>query len=181
MSIPGDVNSRVKDSIIESTSTPDQGGQVVINPDGTDLDGRASAGENLPLDTQGVTQKPVVSSSYSGQAFSNFGAATNASVTTVPTMLKSINAQNENAAIRYLQVFNLAAAPTEDTSVPIFSWAIPAGTGAAPGIREIGADFFGEAGYYLSAGLSWGISVDPDVFDADAVTAGEHQINGVRV
>lgn len=141
----------------------------------------SQAGENLPLDTTGVTQKPVVSSSYSGQAFSNFGAASNASVTTVPTMIKSIHAQNENAAIRYLQIFNLAAAPTDDTSVPIFSFEIPAGSGTVPGVVAIGADFFGEAGYYLSTGLAWGISVDPDVFDLTGVTAGEHQINGVRV
>lgn len=162
---------------LERQSWVNNGGQVSRSV----TNATAQAGENLPLDVQGVTQKAVISSSYSGQAFSNFGAATNASVTTVPTMLKSIQAQNENAAIRYLQIFNLAAAPTEDSSVPIFSFEIPAGSGTVPGLCQIGAEFFGEAGYYLSAGLAWGISVDPDVFDAATVTAGEHQINGVQV
>lgn len=141
----------------------------------------AISGENNPLDTTGVTQKPVISSSYSGTAFTNFGAASNANVTTVPTMLKSISAHNENAAVRYLQVFNLAAAPTEDTSVPLFSFTIPAGTAAAPGRCNVGAEFFGEAGYYLSAGLSWGISVDKDNWDSTGVTVTEHIVNGVRV
>jgi len=162
---------------LERQSWVNNGGQVSRSV----TNATAQAGENLPLDVQGVAQKAVISSSYSGQAFSNFGAATNASVTTVPTMLKSIHAQNENAAIRYLQIFNLAAAPTEDSSVPIFSFEIPAGSGTVPGLSIIGSEFFGEAGYYLSAGLAWGISVDPDVFDANAVTAGEHQINGIQV
>lgn len=166
-----------------TTRTDGQGGPLESDTSGNlkVTDATAKAGENLPLDVHGVAQKAVVSSSYSGQAFSNFGAATNASVTTVPTMLKSIHAQNENAAIRYLQVFNLAAAPTDDSSVPIFSFAIPAGSATNPGICDKGSEFFGEAGYYLSAGLSWGISVDPDVFDNTGVTPGEHQVNGIRV
>jgi hypothetical protein len=140
--------------------------------------GTLLGGEDLTNNTMVVTPKPVVSSSYSSTAFSNFGAATNAVAKNSAGMIKSIHAQNENAAIRYLQIFNKATGPTEDSEVPIFSFAIPAGTGAAPGIVSIGAEFFGEAGYYLSAGVTWGISVDPDVFDANAVTAGEHQING---
>lgn len=141
----------------------------------------AIAGENIAQDTQAVTQKPIVSSGYSGRSFTNFGAASNANVATVPTMIKSIHAHNENAAVRYLQVFNLSAAPTEDTSVPTFSFTIPAGTAAAPGRATIGSEFFGENGFYLSAGLSWGISVDKDNWDSTGVTVTEHIVNGIYV
>lgn len=139
----------------------------------------ASAGENLSQDVVGVAQKPVISSVYTGTVFTNFGAASNASITTVPSMIRSISCHNENAAVRYIQIFNLAAAPTEDTSVPIFSFTVPAGTAAAPGIRTIGSEFFGENGYYLSAGLSWGISVDKDNWDSTGVTVTEHIVNGI--
>lgn len=141
--------------------------------------GTKIAGEDLENDTLGVTQKTVVGSTYSGTAFTNYGAANNANVKAAAGMIKSIRAQNENAAIRYLQIFNLAAAPTDDSSVPIFSFEIAAGSGTVPGVTEVGSNFFGEGGYYLSTGLSWGISVDPDVFDNTGVTAGEHQVNGV--
>lgn len=141
--------------------------------------GTLLGGEDLTNNTQGVTPKPVVSASYSGGAFSNYGAAVTANVKNSAALIKSIHAQNENAAIRYLQVFNLAATPTDDSSVPLFSFAIPAGTAAVPGIVEIGENFFGSNGYYLSTGLSWAVSVDPDVYDLTGVTAGEHQINGV--
>lgn len=139
------------------------------------------AGENLTDDVLGTAIKPVVSATYSGTAFSNFGAATNANVKASAGMLKAISCQNENAAIRYLHVYNKASAPTEDSEVPIFAFAIPAGTAAAPGIITMGENFFGTSGYYFSTGISWGVSVDPDVFDANAVTAGEHQINGIYV
>lgn len=139
------------------------------------------AGENIAQDTQAVTQKPIVSSGYSGRSFTNFGAASNANVSTVPTMVKSISAHNENAAARYIQIFNLSAAPTEDTSVPIFSFTLPGGTALIPSVVKIGSEFFGENGFYLSAGLSWGISVDKDNWDSTGVTVTEHIVNGIYI
>lgn len=141
----------------------------------------ALAGEHLALDTLGVTPKPVISSTYSGTVFADFGSNKSASVTVVPSMLKSIRATNVNAAVRYLQVFNLAAAPTEDSSAPVLSIPIPAGSATAPAAVAVGANELGEAGLYLSAGLAWGISASVGVFNADAVTASEHTVNGIRV
>jgi hypothetical protein len=143
--------------------------------------GTLASGEDRTNDTQGVTSKKAISAIYSGTPFVNYGTANNANVKPAAAQLYSIDAQNENAAIRYLQIFNLAAAPTDDSSVPVHSFAIPAGTANNPGIRSIGAEFFGEGGLYLSTGLSWGISVDPDVFDNTGVTAGEHQVNGIYI
>lgn len=125
-----------------------------------------------------TVHKTVVSSTYSSTAFTNYGAAFKANVKNAAAQLKSITAHNKNAAARYLQIFNLTASPTDDSSVPIFSFFLPAGTATNPGIREIGQDFFGTQGYYLSTGLSWGISVDAGVFNETGVTASEHQING---
>jgi len=203
--VPGIPSSDVAGAEVQGTSaagsTAKQGNPVrigakykatpVTRSDGETSDLVTDINENLKIveqqapqyenNTDGVASvahKPVVSSTYSPTAFSNFGAANNANVKATNAQIFSIEAQNENAAIRYLQIFNLAAAPTDDSSTPIFSWAIPAGTANNPGICERGRDFFGQGGYYLSTGLSWGISVDPDVFDNTGVTAGEHQVNG---
>lgn len=163
-----------------STRTDGQGGPLETDNAGSLLvkETYQPQYEDNTNQVAGVAQKPVVSSTYAPTAFSNFGAASNANVKATNAQLFSIECQNENAAIRYLQIFNKASGPTEDSEVPIFSFPIPAGTAAAPGICSRGRDFFGAAGYYLSTGLSWGISVDPDVWDSTGITAGEHQING---
>ena len=139
------------------------------------------AGEDVDNHVLGTLPKPAISALYSPIAFTNFGTAAKANVKSVPGHIFSIDCQNENAAVRYLQIFNLAANPIDDSSVPLFSFMIPAGSGTTPGIRSFGREFFGEGGYYLPTGLSWGISVDPDVFDETGVTVGEHQINGTYI
>jgi len=122
-----------------------------------------------------------IAAASSGTAFTNYGAATNASVVAAPAMLRSICCTNISASLVYLQVFNLATGPAEDSSVPLFSWAVPAGTSTQPGIRAVGADELGAAGYYFSTGLAWGISVDADNWDSTGITASNHTINGIRV
>lgn len=132
------------------------------------------AGENLAQDVQGVIQKPVINSSYGFNAIADLGVSIAANVVAVPTMLKSISATNANAALRYLQVFNLTAAPTSGSSVPIFSWVLPAGSATVPSFY--GKEFDG-AGKYMSTGLSWAISTTKAVY-TNGATASEHQVNG---
>lgn len=112
-------------------------------------------------------------------AFTDYGSNSKLSVVVGPATLMSFSCQNENAQIRYFQIFNLAAAPTEDSSVPLFSFAIPGGNANWPGYRAEGEEFFGKDGFYLGTGFAWGISVDPDVFDSTGIVVGEHQVNGI--
>lgn len=72
---------------------------------------------------------------------------TNSAATTNPVLIKntagtlwSIAASNTNAAARFLKLFNLTAAPTVGTSVPVLTVAIPSGgtvlvNGGANGMR----------------------------------------------
>lgn len=46
MTIPGDVNSKLKDSIIESINVPNQPARAVTNPDQTDIFDKLLHGEN---------------------------------------------------------------------------------------------------------------------------------------
>lgn len=116
-----------------------------------------------------------------GVAFSSFGTVSNASVVAGVARLKSISCSNVSGALVYLQIFNLATAPVEDTSVPIFSWSVPAGTATQPAIRSIDSDELGLDGYHLGTGLAWGISVSPSVWDSTGITASNHVVNGTRV
>lgn len=137
------------------------------------------AGEDLTNNLQAIAPQNVVSASYSATGFANAGAATKANQKASAGMLRSIRASNVNAAIRYLQVHNKASAPAGGDTA-IFSFAIPAGTATAPGITEIGAEFFGLVGYYLSLGVSWAISTTSGTF-TDSATAAEHNTNGSYV
>lgn len=135
------------------------------------------AGEDLTNNVLKVASAPVVSASYSGTGFTNAGAATKANQKASAGMLQSIRASNANAAVRYLQIHNKASAPAAGETA-IFSFVIPAGTAAAPGIVMVDDAFFGLNGYYLSTGVSWAISTTSGTF-TDSATAGEHIINGV--
>lgn len=92
--------------------------------------------------------------------------------------IKSLNASNINASARYLQLHNKASAPANGDTA-IFSFIIPEGAANAPGIREIGTEFFGEGGYYLSTGIAVGISTTAATFTAATTT--DHSINGIYV
>ena len=136
------------------------------------------AGEDLTNNVQGTLSKPVAASTYSGLAFSAPLNDVDISVKATAGNLLSITASNINAAIRYLQVFDKATAPSSGNT-PVFSWAIPAGTSTAPAIREIGRDFLGEGGHYFASGIAVGVSTTAATFTAATTT--DHVTNGTYI
>jgi hypothetical protein len=129
------------------------------------------AGEDLTLNVLGVMPKPVAGAAYSPSGAGAFQASSVAvSVKSTPGNIKSVYAVNTNAAARWLLVFNKASAPASN-DVPIFSFYIPATTG----VVEIGSEFFGEGGFYMSAGIAIGISTDGT--KQAAATATDHTLN----
>lgn len=135
-------------------------------------------GDDTANNLTAVQNKPVASATYSANAFSARLNDVDIAVKTSAGVIKSITASNINAAIRYLQIHNKASAPA-NPDVPIFSFPIAAGSSTAPSIREIGTEFFGEGGYYLSTGISIGISTTADTFTAATTT--DHVVNGTYV
>jgi hypothetical protein len=75
-------------------------------------------------------------------------------------------ATNENAAVRYLQLFNKATAPAA-ADVPVFSFPI-----LATSSLLIGTEFFTEHGSYFDTGIAIGISTAKASYTA--ATAAEH-------
>lgn len=136
------------------------------------------AGENITQDVLGTNSKPVVSSTYSGTGFMAPLNDVDISVKGSAGNILSLTCSNINAAVRYLQVFNKATAPAA-SDVPVFSFVIAAGTSTAPAIREIGKEFFGEGGHYLSSGVAIGVSTVAGSFTAATTT--DHTINGTFV
>lgn len=136
------------------------------------------AGEDLTNNVQGTLTKPVAASTYSGLAFSAPLNDVDISVKATAGNVLSLTVSSLNAAIRYLQVFNKATAPSNGDT-PIFSWAIPAGAATAPAIREIGRDFLGEGGYYLATGIAVGVSTTAATFTAATTT--DHIVNGTYI
>ena len=104
--------------------------------------------------------------------FAAFGTSVALSVKATAGNITSIYASNANAAVRYLQLFNKASAPTGG-DVPVHSWPITVSGGSI----LVGTDFFGTNGGYASSGIAIGISTTSATFTA--ATAADHIINGM--
>lgn len=110
----------------------------------------------------GGTVLPVTPST----TFTNSAATTNATlIKNTAGTLWSISASNTNAAARFLKLFNLTAAPTVGTSVPVFTVPIPTnGTVVVSG---------GANGMRFGTGISLSITGAAGDLDATAIGAGE--------
>lgn len=142
--------------------------------------GTLIAGEDLTsgVNVLGTQNKPVVSATYSPQGFiAILSSSVAISVKATPGNLFSVSATNINAAIRYLQVFNKASAPATN-DVPVFEWPIPIGSTTIQTTTQ-GRDFFGQGGYYFTAGIAVGISTSGTNYQA--ATATDHIVQGTFV
>lgn len=164
------------DDTTPSSVTENQFGNVRMNSARqlyADL-GTTIAGENIAQDVLGTNHKPVASATYSGTGGMAPLTDVDVSVKASAGNILSVTCSNINAAIRYLQIHNKATAPA-NPDVPIFSFAIPAGSATVPAMREIGRDFFGAGGYYLSTGIAIGVSTTAATFTAATTT--DHTTN----
>lgn len=104
------------------------------------------------------------------QMASNFGTLTKALVKSSAGRVRSIYAENANAAARYLLLHDKVTAPVA-TDVPLYAFRIP----SSPGYIEIGEEFFG-TGLPFANGIGWSISTTKATF-TDAATAAEHSLH----
>ncbi len=102
-------------------------------------------------------------------SFTDSAASVNATnVKNAAGRLFSIVATNINAAIRYLKIYNLAAAPNVGVDVPAMTIPIPA-TGSA-------VVNLGELGFTFSVGISFALTTLGTNADATAVAANEIKV-----
>lgn len=82
----------------------------------------------------------------------------------------SVSVTNRNAAVRYLQLHNTAAAPA-GAAVPLASWYVPA-------TSQLTLDnaFFTLSGLLLATGITFAMSTTSATYTA--ATAGEHDFSG---
>lgn len=129
------------------------------------------AGEDLTNNVLGTVRKHPIVSTYSPSVSTSFGTAVTANAKATPAIFKGARVSNVNAAIRYFQIFNTTGA----TTPVLMSFAIPAGTATVPSFLEIGEHVMGANGYFLSTGLTWGISTTRDSYVAGTNT--DHQVH----
>jgi hypothetical protein len=115
-----------------------------------------------------VSQRKIALPTYCPATFTSLGAATTANVKTGGAVLYSITAANRNAAARYLQIFN----STSSTATVLYQWIVPGTSGQI----IIGEEFFTPEGWFLSAGLTWGVSTTAGSYVA--ATASETDVAG---
>lgn len=102
-------------------------------------------------------------------AFTNSAATTNATSTKASAgTLWSLVVNNNNAAARYLKLYNKASAPTVGTDVPVITVPIPAG-----GLAQIDG---GSNGIRFATGIAWALTAAAVYTDTAAVAANEHQV-----
>lgn len=85
-------------------------------------------------------------------------------------------ANNRNAAVRYLMVFDSASAPNVGDA-PLFQFPVPAITSTTDvGKLLLGSEFFAP-GWSFSNGITWGFSTTPNAYAA--ATAADHDFLAV--
>ncbi len=100
--------------------------------------------------------------------FASLGAAATANAKAGAGNLYSITATNRNAAVRYLQLFDSTGA----TATVLYQWPVA----VTAGLVIIGSDFFTEAGWRFSTGITWGMSTTAGSYVA--ATASETDVAG---
>ncbi len=131
------------------------------------LDEAIAAGDDDALNVKATVHKKLNSGVYTPLLVSNFGAATDINVQAAPSNLFAITGENRNAAVRYLQLHNLAGA-IGGGAVPLYVWPVPATTG----LLVRGPDFLTTEGARFTTGLRVGWSTTEHTYTAG--TAADH-------
>ncbi|MBN8493720.1 MAG: hypothetical protein J0M00_20115 [Burkholderiales bacterium] len=103
------------------------------------------------------------------QTFTNSAASTNATSTKASAgTVWSIVANNINAAVRYLKLYNKASAPVVGTDTPVLTIPIPAG-----GLAQVDG---GSNGIRFGTGIAWALTASAADSATDAVAAGDIKV-----
>lgn len=125
-----------------------------------------------PIVTSGVRDSAgVLAAAYGSAALHKTVSAATTNATVVKASagkVFSIVANNQNAAVRYLKLYNKATAPTVGTDVPVATIALqPVST------REIALP----KGWEFSTGIAFALTTEATDAGSTAVAANEHVIN----
>ena len=107
------------------------------------------------------------------RTYTNLGAGLSAVITPTWGDLCALHATNENAGVRFLQLFDRATA-LSGGEVPKLSFPIAAGTAAAPGALILDSGFW-DGRVFNNLGIVYGFSTTEGTYTA--ATDGEHSIN----
>lgn len=129
------------------------------------------SGEDTTNNVIGTVRKHPIVSTYAPSISTSFGTATTANAKATAGILKGFRVSNVNAAIRYFQIYNTTSA----TTPVLMSFPIPAGSATVPAILDVGEDILGANGYYMSTGITWGLSTTRDSYVAGTNT--DHQVH----
>ncbi|MHC5538580.1 hypothetical protein ACYOEI_10165 [Singulisphaera rosea] len=131
-------------------------------------------GSNIVGNNQRIVQSGQLGAVSGQLSYSASGNQVSDTVIPVNTNLYSIRATNENAAARYLWVFN---APIVTPAAPVVGvFPIAAGSATAPASVTLGDDVMGKNGVYLSAGLSYGFSTSKAAYTTTGIVAADHTL-----
>ena len=107
--------------------------------------------------------------------YQEFGTVTKANIKAQPGAVFAIRVVNRNAAARYFQLIDKNSAPTGNETA-LYSWVIPGGTAAAPGILQLDANHFNPSQHMPSSGISFGLSTTSAAVFVDSATASDHDV-----
>lgn len=164
MAIPRSTDALENQKFVE-TSTTGQPGVVVVNADGTDVNGYVPGAEDNTNNVIAVVQRPLAVSTYGWTLFSDLGANATANVKASAGNVFSIYCHNLNAAVRYIQLHNTATTPAGG-AVPTLSFLV-----AASGVTVIDGAFLGQSGKNFSTGIAFAFSTTETTYTAG--TAGD--------
>ncbi len=116
-----------------------------------------------------VAQKPAVLATYAWTRYL-LQNAVSGTIKASAGNLASLHVTNENAAVRFLMLFDKASAPIA-ADVPVLIFRIPIGT-----FQLIGEDFFGPNGSYFATGIAWGITSTDGNYVVAGPAAADHTV-----
>lgn len=121
----------------------------------------------MPANINGIAPTILVDETGAARTLTPLRIVTGAGgvIKATPGKFYGVTAQNVNAAIRYLHLYNKATAPTLSTDTPLIS--IPL---AAAGIRDL---ILTDHGVIFSVGIAWAFTTDNIAIPATAGTSTE--------
>lgn len=125
-----------------------------------------STGRPIAATAVSAAAPTVATAIGSPKLYTNFGVETLRSIQATPSQLLSVRCTNINAAIRYLQFYNVVTL----AGAPLYSEPMAAGSSTAPSSLILDNTFFGANGKYFDTGLYMCISTTPTFYTAATAT-----------
>lgn len=119
--------------------------------------------ENNTDGVASVAIKPLSTATNSWTIFQNLAANATLNIKAAPGNVKSIYCLNNNAAVRYIGIYNSA---TTASGTPVLNYMIPPAVGGVPGEKIIDGQVLGENGANFNTGIAFGFSTASNTYTA---------------